>query len=486
MRLRVFIMSLLIEAQPTASVINLLKLSKCLSSKPFSKLIREVSHYKKPCELGFNFNRHVYEMVILNSPHSNSQMLNVLRFNKCSKDKFFEFSLMDIINHFIYLMPQDHVDYKSLIDFKNMLVKYDRDSLLTKTQKGYITTGNYTEWMFAPEVGQFGGDFSNFVRIIASPALRKIIGDRLRYFKFDDPNKYRALGITPPTVADLILNHPYADVVEFTGLKSPRHKLISYLSQQDFLVYYFNEDGDDIFDDRDTLFTAFIVLVDEENLSRSYAYIQAVLLGMYFNDYTQWLDRIRVGGEVCPRFTVHHHTLIREIYSEDFRSVEKIDWSLHPKDNFDEIIEWLIDEQVDSLKVKKPMSIQKPLNIHQVKELVTGSELLTVGDQMNICIGGQHYIHYLPCEGTHYYQLGEGKPEDRVVAEIKRYGDQWRLSQVVTVGNKSVGVEHPQYENLTKLKSSFCIKDVSSSDTFANMPRNLQQSVIYNLTLLSS
>ena len=41
MRLRVFIMSLLIEAQPTASVINLLKLSKCLSYKPFNKLIRE-------------------------------------------------------------------------------------------------------------------------------------------------------------------------------------------------------------------------------------------------------------------------------------------------------------------------------------------------------------------------------------------------------------------------------------------------------------
>lgn len=45
MRLRVFIMSLLVEAQPTASVINLLKLSKCLSSKPFSKLIREVKGY---------------------------------------------------------------------------------------------------------------------------------------------------------------------------------------------------------------------------------------------------------------------------------------------------------------------------------------------------------------------------------------------------------------------------------------------------------
>lgn len=479
-------MSSLTNHQHSISVANFLKLSECLSHKPFNKLIREVSWYNKVCGLGFNFNRHVYEMVILNSPYSNSQMLNVLRFNKRSKDTFFELSLMDIINHFIFLMSQDHEDYNSLIDFKNMLVEYDRDSLLTKPQKGYITTGYYTEWMFAPKVGQFGGDFSNFVKIIGSPTLRNIVGDRLRYFKFDDPNKYRILGITPSSVANLILNHPYMNEVKFTGLKSPHQKLTSYLSQQDFLVYYFDEDGDDIFDDRDTLFTAFVAIADEEDLSRSYAYIQAVLLGMYFNDYNQWIDRIRIGGEACPRFTVHHHTLIREIYSEDFRSVETIDWSLHPKDNFVEIIEHLIDEQVDLLKVEKPIDIQKPLNIHHVKELVLGSELLTVGDQMNICIGGQHYIHYLPYEGTHYYQLGEGKPEDRVVAEIKLHGQQWHLTQAVTVGNKSVGVEHPQYENLTKLKSRFCIEDVTNNDTFANMPRNLQQSVIYNLALLSS
>ena len=479
-------MGLLIKAQPTTSVVDLLKLSKCLSHKPFNKLIREVSIYKKPGGLGFNFNRYVYEMVILNSPYPSTQMLNILRFNKRSKDTFFELSLMDIINHFIYLMPQDHEDYNPLIDFKNMLIKYDRDSLLTKPQKGYVTTGYYTEWMFAPNVGQFGSDFSNFVKIISSPALRKIVGDRLRYFKFDDPNKYRILGITPSVVANLILNHPYMDEVKFTGLKSPHQKLTSYLSQRDFLVYYFDEDGDDIFDDRDTLFTAFIALADEEELSRSYAYIQAVLLGMYFNDYTQWIDRIRIGGDVCPRFTVHHHTLMREIYSEDFRSVETIDWSLHPKDNFDEIIEYLIGEQVDLLKVEKPIDIQKPLNIFQVKELVSGSELLAVGDQMNICIGGQHYIHYLPCEGTHYYQLGEGKPEDRVVAELKLHGQQWYLNQAVTVSNKSVGVEHPQYENLTKLKSRFGIKDTTNHDTFANMPKNLQQSVIYNLALLSS
>lgn len=67
---------------------------------------------------------------------------------------------------------------------------------LRNHRKGYVTANYYTEWMFAPNVGQFGSDFSNFVKIISSPALRKIVGDRLRYFKFDDPNKYRILGIT--------------------------------------------------------------------------------------------------------------------------------------------------------------------------------------------------------------------------------------------------------------------------------------------------
>lgn len=65
---------------------------------------------------------------------------------------------------------------------------------------------------------------------------------------------------------------------------------------------------------------------------------ECLLCSIYLSNYTQW-DRIRLGGGDLPRFTVHHHQILREVFvSEDYINVRDIDWSKHPKDNFKDIL----------------------------------------------------------------------------------------------------------------------------------------------------
>lgn len=464
------------------SVRDLSRLNKPMHLDFSAELSTEISWYKKPPTTDFKFNCLIYELVMLNNPSSITELFTALKGRRTANNFIREFSLLDVIEHYLMAITKNNEDYGEVVKFRDMLLKYDTENLLTKKQKGYDSTCWYGLLMFAPNVLKFSMDFGNLIKILSTPKLRNDIGDRLRYFKFNDPQTYKLLGITPYTVADMILSHPYIHQIKFEGLKSPRQKIANFIKNSDFLSYYLEEENDEIFDDRDTLFAAYTILKNE-NHSQTYAYIQGLLLGVYFDDYTQWVDHIRVGGETCPKFTVHHHTLLREIYSEDFTGIEDINWRLHPQDNFSDIIEHFIEEQEELLTFEKPSSNRKPVDIPEVKELVYARELVKVGEDMNICIGGSYYIHYLPCILTHYYQLGNGKPEDRIIAELKFRGKEWQLVQAVTVGNKVIKKDHPHYGTLVNLKAEFGVTDYWN-DSYSNMPANLQQTIIHKLSLI--
>lgn len=467
------------------SVRNLLQANKPIYLNYPAKLDKAISWYKDPVQCNFKFNCLIYELVALSGPTIPSELFNVLKTKRTPQNFITEFSLMDVIDHYLIAIRKDNEDYSEIVKFRDMLIEYDKDNLLTKKQKGYDTTNSYGNLMFSPNVLVFSSYFNHFIRILSTPELRKLVGDRLRYFKFNDPNTYKVLGIYPAAIADIILNHPYVKDIAFKGLKNPRQKIINYIKRDNFLVYNYDEEDSEIYDDQDTLFTAWQILNTGKDLSKTYTYIQAILVGVYFNDYSQWFNRIRIGSETCPRFTVHHHTLLQEMYSEDSPGIEDIDWSLHPTKNFAEIIDYFIEEQEELLKIKKPESIRKFVNIPNVKELVTAKELINVGESMNICIGGSHYINYLYCDKTHYYQIGDGKPTDQIIVEFKKNDDRWRLVQAVTVGNQSVSKEHLHYDAFTALKSVFDIEyPFCYTESYRTMSSNLQQAVIHHLSLI--
>lgn len=435
-------------------------------------------------ERASNFNAFIHELVLLHGPHHMGSVLHLIKGQRTQQNYRKELSILEVFDNYLQITTPDEVP--DLKEYRETLIKYDKTGLLTKKQKGYEWGVEYWQTMFAPQVGTFNHNVSLFIDIIRHPALRDIVSDRLRYFDFNADNPLLAVGLTPNVLTDYILNHPYMENHPFTGLKNPRLTILEYLKQKYIPVFYYDEEADDIDDTKDSLMMAFLSTVTEDDQSKSYGYIECLLCSIYLSNYTQWVDRIRLGGGDLPRFTVHHHQILREVFaSEDYLNVRDIDWSKHPKDNFKDILSDIELNQDEMMSLVKAEADRRPINIPHVTELVTARDMVNIGEYMNICIGGEHYVNQLALSFKNFYVIGTGHPKDKIVIEVLNRNSSTQILQAVTESNEDVTEDHKYYQTYLQFQKHLGYEFSSRRDYLYTLPGNVQQDVINQMRMVN-
>ena len=436
-------------------------------------------------ERASNFNAFIHELVLLHGPHHLGSVLNIVKGQRTQQNYRKELSILEVFDNYVQITTPDEVP--GLEEYRETLIKYDKTGLLTKKQKGYEWGAEYGLTMFAPQVGTFNHNVNLFIDIIRHPALRDIVSDRLRYYDFNADNPLLAVGLTPNVLTDYILNHPYMENHPFTGLKNPRLTILEYLKQKDIPVFYYDEEADDIDDTKDSLMMAFLSTVTEDDLSKSYGYIECLLCSIYLSNYAQWVDRIRLGGGDLPRFTVHHHQILREVFvSEDYLDVWEIDWSKHPKDNFKDILSDIELNHDAMMSLVKAEADRRPINIPHVTELVTARDMVNIGEYMNICIGGEHYVNQLAHSFKNFYVIGTGHPKDKIVIEVLNRNSSPQILQVVTESNAEVTEDHKYYQTYLQFQKHLGYEFSGRRDYLYTLPGNVQQDVINQMRLIGN
>ena len=435
-------------------------------------------------ERASNFNAFIHELVLLHGPHHLGSVLNIVKGQRTQQNYRKELSILEVFDNYVQITTPDEVP--GLEEYRETLIKYDKTGLLTKKQKGYEWGAEYWRIMFAPQACTFNHNVSLFIDIIRHPTLRDIVSDRLRYYDFNADNPLLAVGLTPNVLTDYILNHPYMENHPFAGLKNPRLTILEYLKQKDIPVFYYDEEADDIDDTEDSLMMAFLSTVTEDDLSKSYGYIECLLCSIYLSNYAQWVDRIRLGGGDLPRFTVHHHQILREVFvSEDYLNVRDIDWSKHPKDNFKDILSDIELNHDEMMSLVKAEADRRPINIPHVTELVTARDMVNIGEYMNICIGGEHYVNQLALSFKNFYVIGTGHPKDKIVIEVLNRNSSPQILQVVTESNAEVTEDHKYYQTYLQFQKHLGYEFSGRRDYLYTLPGNIQQDVINQMRMVN-
>ena len=466
-----------------SSIKDILRLAKRYFYPYITQEIKEVTFGS--VDKSSNFNAYIHELAMFygNRPYgSGFRLLQPYR-NKNNYRK--ELSILEAFDNYMLVTTPDEVSV--LKEYRKTLIEYDKTGLLTKQQKGYAWGVEYWEMMFAPQISTFTHNFNMFIDILRHPTLRDIVSDRLRYYDFNADNPLLAVGLTPNVLTDYILNHPYMENHPFTGLKNPRLTILEYLKQKDIPVFYYDEEADDIDDTKDSLMMAFLSTVTVDDLSKSYGYIECLLCSIYLSNYTQWVDRIRLGGGDLPRFTVHHHQILREVFvSEDYLDVRDIDWSKHPKDNFKDILSDIELNHDEMMSLVKAEADRRPINIPHVTELVTARDMVNIGEYMNICIGGERYVNQLALSFKNFYVIGTGHPKDKIVIEVLNRNSSPQILQVVTESNAEVTEDHKYYQTYLQFQKHLGYEFSGRRDYLYTLPGNIQQDVINQMRLIGN
>lgn len=367
-----------------------------------------------------------------------------------------EISLLDLLDHYIHYSVEPELD--EIEKYRGALLKYDTAGLMSK--KHYMSSNREAP---KPYSGYFFGiarpnlhmqqinSISRFMQIITNAQRREFIGDRIKYLNLSSlDDTTRAIGITPVRVADLMIELGGLEDREFVGLKQWRNSLINYLSQEYILAYWYADEDVEIF--KDSLWDVFfnLTLNDEDSVNRT---IESILTGMYFSNYQQWVETIKISSDFVPPFKVHEHTFISKLYEEECDGVWGINWFMHPKDNFKSILDDILAEREKLLAIDKPLADRKPVDLPDVHELTTARELVDVGERMNICIGGENYIYKLQSPHCSYYQIGSG--DTAVIIELLYKNESYYLRQAVTYSNAPVLEDNPNYVTVDKFKEHF-------------------------------
>ena len=466
-----------------SSIKDILRLAKRYFYPYITQEIKEVTFGS--VDKSSNFNAYIHELAMFygNRPYgSGFRLLQPYR-NKNNYRK--ELSILEAFDNYMLVTTPDEVSV--LKEYRKTLIEYDKTGLLTKQQKGYAWGVEYWEMMFAPQISTFTHNFNMFIDILRFPIFHEIVGDRLRYYDFNASNPLTSVGLTANVLADHILNHPYMDNHKFIGLKNPRQTIIEYLKKPEIPVFYFDEEADDIDDASDNLMVAYLSVITEEEHSKSYGYIECLLCSIYLSKYTQWVDRIRLGGDVQPRFTVHHHQVLREVFaSEDYLDVKDIDWGKHPKENFKDILTDIEMNHQEMMGLVKPKEDQRPINIPDVTELVTAVDMVKIGDTMNICIGGEHYVKQLSLNFKNFYVIGKGRPKDKIVIEVLNRTMHPEILQAVTESNNEVTEDHKYYQTYLQFQKHLGFEARRGGHYAYTLPGNVQHDVTNQMRLIGN
>lgn len=465
-----------------SSILDINRLAQCCFYPYIKSDQKEVTF--GVVERASNFNAFIHELVLLHGPHHLGSVLNIVKGQRTQQNYRKELSILEVFDNYVQITTPDEVP--GLEEYRETLIKYDKTGLLTKKQKGYEWGAEYWRIMFAPQACTFNHNVSLFIDIIRHPTLRDIVSDRLRYYDFNADNPLLAVGLTPNVLTDYILNHPYMENHPFTGLKNPRLTILEYLKQKDIPVFYYDEEADDIDDTKDSLMMVFLSTVTEDDLSKSYGYIECLLCSIYLSNYAQWVDRIRLGGGDLPRFTVHHHQILREVFvSEDYLNVRDIDWSKHPKDNFKDILSGIELNHDEMMSLVKAEADRRPINIPHVTELVTARDMVNIGEYMNICIGGEHYVKQLALSFKNFYVIGTGHPKDKIVIEVLNRNSSPQILQAVTESNAEVTEDHKYYQTYMQFQKHLGYEFSGRRDYLYTLPGNVQQDVINQMRMVN-
>lgn len=194
--------------------------------------------------------------------------------------------------------------------------------------------------------------------------------------------------------------------------------------------------------------------------------LKSTMLATYLHYKAKQLfkDGLWVNASCGELVFIHTHSFIDHMVNNlsDFT----INWDVHPKDWFANVLCEMADMQLVKYATVKPERYRLRIDNPRISELVAGNQLRRTGAFMKHCIGGEDYIDGLNSPLHHYIQFGNSNdPKECATMHIV----QNRIQQIVGYRNQMITEEHPMYDQIQEF-----IKDKQLIDTI-NLPQPIPE-----------
>lgn len=289
--------------------------------------------------------------------------------------------------------------------------------------------------------------------IIKTERVRNYIGDRIRYINPEAEHLIFGMGIRPKDLADKILEHTHRFEIDISKFDNARNRLINQIAKG-FLPFYDRTFDGSAYSRRFGL-VSIINIYCIDNINAHYDELKWIWLGLYFTSFSQWVENIQTQHQ-GHKVKIHIDELVTRIY-RDFNWWDTFDPRQHPKITFQKLIAEIAEERVRHICGSKHPEYRLRSLPPNVREIVTGEELVSIGDRMGICIGGAQYLKWLQGHERHFLILGEtSNPDQCIIAHIRHDAriDRYTLIEAVTHNNRNITETHVRYDDWEQVKQS--------------------------------
>lgn len=325
--------------------------------------------------------------------------------------------------------------------------------------------------------------------IIKTERVRNYIGDRIRYINPEAEHLIFGMGIRPKDLADKILEHTHRFEIDISKFDNARNRLINQIAKG-FLPFYDRTLDGSAYSRRFGL-VSIINIYCIDNINVDYDELKWIWLGLYFTSFSQWIENIQTQHQ-GHKVKIHIDELVSRIYRNS-NWWDTFDPRQHPKITFQKLIAEIAEERVRHICGSKHPEYRLRSLPPNVREIVTGEELVSIGDRMGICIGGAQYLKWLQGHERHFLILGEtSKPDQCIIAHIRHDSriDRYTLIEAVTRNNRIITETHVRYGDWERVKQTLQLLpptriSISTDERAATLPQAVVSLMYPSYTFLN-